>query len=93
MDGRYYLIDLSRTFPPEAPMCTAHLNDLLEDGTMVLIRISHEDGDMYVKGTVHRAYIHGKAYDILFEDGSIGHHIPLSNIVSKSLSVFWRLLR
>jgi hypothetical protein len=94
MDGRYYLLDLARTFPPEAPMCTKHLDDLLEDGTSVLIRIMGDNGELlYVKGVVHKAYLNGKVYDILFEDGSIGHYIPIANIQSKSLSVFWRLLR
>lgn len=100
LDNRFYLLDLSRTFPPEAPSVTQHLDDLYEDGTIVLLKLldplSHQTNTerwIYMNGTVHRAYSHGRYYDILFEDGSIVRRFPVSNISRKSLSIFWRLLR
>jgi hypothetical protein len=96
LDNRFYLLDLARTFPPEAPTSTKHLNDVYGDGTIVLIRApdpSNPSNVIFIKGSVHRAYAHGSFYDILFEDGSIGNKIPSTKIQSKSLSIFWRLLR
>lgn len=96
MDNRYYLLDLSRSFPPESPSQTKHLSDLLADGSEVIVRIpdpNHHNEFHNTKGTVHKAYITGDKYDILFEDGSVGVGIPASHIQSKCLSVFWRLLR
>mmetsp|Transcript_22531 Transcript_22531/g.32926 ORF Transcript_22531/g.32926 Transcript_22531/m.32926 type:complete len:1011 (+) Transcript_22531:60-3092(+) len=95
MDNRIYLLDLSRTFPPEAPSCTRHLDDIYEDGSIVQVRMldSETGGATYIKGTVHRACSHGDYYDILFADGTIIHRVPASDIKSRSLSIFWRLLR
>lgn len=96
LDNRCYLLDLARTFPPEAPTVTTHLNDVYGDGTIVLIKTpdpNNPSNIIYTKGSVHRAYPHGHFYDILFEDGSIGHKIPSTKIQSRNLSIFWRLLR
>jgi len=96
MDNRFYLLDMSRTFPPESPTLTTHLDDLYEDGSIVLIRVydpNFPSRAIHMNGTVHRAYSHGRFYDILFEDGSVAHRFPASRIQRKSLSIFWRLLR
>jgi hypothetical protein len=39
MDNRLYLLDLSRTFPPESPAYTKHLSDIYPDGSRVQISI------------------------------------------------------
>lgn len=106
LDNRFYLLDLSRSFPPEAPSMTQHLDDLYEDGSIVLVKfldplsVTQEGrGEgcterwIYMNGTVNRAYSHGRHYDILFEDGSIVKNFPVSKILRKNLSIFWRLLR
>jgi hypothetical protein len=111
LDNRFYLLDLSRTFPPEAPSMTQHLDDLYEDGSIVLVKfldpLSVQEGGgatgtgtgtgterwIYMNGTVNRAYSHGRYYDILFEDGSIVKNFPVSMILRKTLSIFWRMLR
>lgn len=96
LDNRFYLLDLARTFPPEAPTVTRHLQDVFEDGTIVLIKTPDPENPsnvIFTKGSVHRAYSHGSFYDILFDDGSIGYKIPSTKIQSRSLSIFWRLLR
>ena len=96
LDNRMYLLDLARTFPPEAPSATKHLDDVYGDGTTVLIKTQDPNNPsnfIFTKGTVLRAYAHGSFYDILFEDGSVGLKIPSTKIQSKSLSIFWRLLR
>jgi hypothetical protein len=105
LDNRFYLLDLSRSFPPEAPSMTQHLDDLYEDGSIVLVKfldplsVTQEGrGEgcterwIYMNGTVNRAYSHGRHYDILFEDGSIVKNFPVSKILRKNLSIFWRLL-
>jgi hypothetical protein len=38
-DNRLYLLDLSRTFPPESPRHTRHLSDIFSDGSRVLIEV------------------------------------------------------
>jgi hypothetical protein len=100
LDNRLYLLDLSRSFPPEAPSVTQHLDDLYEDGSIVLVKfldpLSAQTGSerwVYLNGTVNRAYSHGRYYDILFQDGSIAKNFPVSNIFRKNLSIFWRHLR
>ena len=79
---------------------TQHLDDIYEDGSIVLVKfldpLSVQEGTerwIYMNGTVHRAYSHGRHYDILFEDGSIVKNFPVSKILRKNLSIFWRLLR
>lgn len=37
MDGRYYLLDMARAFPPEAPQATPHLDDIIADGCEVVV--------------------------------------------------------
>jgi hypothetical protein len=39
MDGRYYMLDLARAFPPEAVSATGHLACLHADGSSVLVFI------------------------------------------------------
>jgi hypothetical protein len=59
MDGRFYLLDLSRSFPPEAPTAVKHMDDIFEDGSIVLVRTKdpeHSSAFTYTKGTVNRAH-------------------------------------
>lgn len=93
LDNRFYLLDLARTFPPEAPSVTQHLDDLYEDGSIVLVKYFDNGGWVYRNATVNRAYSHGRYYDILHDDGSIVKRFPVSMIMKKKLSIFWRLLR
>ena len=95
MDNRFYLLDMSRSFPPEASSVTSHLDDIHGDGTIVLIKLLDTASQTFTftKGTVHRAYPHGRCYDILFDDGSIARRFPAHLIQKKSMSIFWRLLR
>lgn len=79
---------------------TEHLDDLYEDGSIVLVKfldpLSSQDGVerwIYMNATVNRAYSHGRYYDILFENGTIVKKFPVSKILRKNLSIFWRLLR
>lgn len=99
MDGRYYMLDLARAFPPEALSATIHLTDLHENGTSVLVFIpSFHVGDAavpskVVMGTIYKAYLHGKFYDILLENGNVIFRHPSEFIRARTLSIFWRLLR
>ena len=99
MDGRYYMLDLARSFPPESVEATEHLSDLHEDGTSVLVFIppcTIGDKDMPSKvlmGTIYKAYMEGKAYDILLETGKVLWRHPTEYIRARTLSIFWRLLR
>lgn len=96
MDGRFYLLDMSRSFPPEAPTAAKHLDDIFEDGSIVLVRTQDPENDSafsYTKGTVNRAHANGTYYDVLFPDGSLAKRIPSSQLQSRKLSIFWRLLR
>lgn len=99
MDGRYYLLDLARSFPPESTVATEHLSDLHEDGTSVLVFIPPvKNGDKEVPskvltGSIYKAYVGGSAYDILLESGKILWKHPSQYIKARKLSIFWRLLR
>lgn len=99
MDGRYYMLDLARSFPPEALTATAHLSDLLEDGTSVLVFIppcvigGEQKPSKVLMGTIYKAYIEGKSYDILLETGKVLWRHPVEFIRARTLSIFWRLLR
>mmetsp|Transcript_9515 Transcript_9515/g.17842 ORF Transcript_9515/g.17842 Transcript_9515/m.17842 type:complete len:990 (+) Transcript_9515:148-3117(+) len=42
LDNRLYLLDLSRTFPPESPAHTKHLSDLFPDGSRVMIEVPQD---------------------------------------------------
>lgn len=57
-DGRFYVIDLARTFPPEHPDVAKHLN-ILEIGSMVMVRKSAfyecavgHDRDEWIEGCI-----------------------------------------
>ena len=39
LDNKLYLLDLSRTFPPECPTHTKHLSDVYPDGARVVIEV------------------------------------------------------
>lgn len=96
MDNRFYLLDLARSFPPEAPAVTSHLSDLFADGSTVRISVPNpkKAGEfIHTLGTVQKAYSHRRHYDILFADGSVVRKFPANRIHGLSLSIFWRLLR
>lgn len=99
MDGRYYMLDLARSFPPESVAATEHLSDLHEDGTSVLVFIpscrvrGQEMPSKVLMGTIYKAYIEGKHYDILLETGKVLFRHPAEYIRARRLSIFWRLLR
>lgn len=99
MDGRYYMLDLARSFPPESIAATEHLSDLHEDGTSVLVFIpsctfaGKEVPSKVLMGTVYKAYINGKYYDVLLETGKVLFKHPSEYIKARTLSIFWRLLR
>ena len=90
MDNRFYLLDLSRTFPPESPIYTQHLNVVYPDGANVNIVT---DSNEIIKATVHKAYPHGQYYDLIFDDGTIVHKCAAESIQHKGLSIYWRFLR
>lgn len=101
LDNKLYLLDLSRTFPPESPAHTKHLSDIFPDGSRVMIEVPAEPMSggaptsqyKMLNATVHNAYAHGEYYDLLFEDGSIVHKFPANRIHSKGVSIYWRFLR
>jgi hypothetical protein len=39
MDGRFYLLDMARAFPPEAPSEATHLRDVIADGSQVSVQL------------------------------------------------------
>ena len=96
MDGRFYVLDLSRAFPPEAPTASTHTDAILGDGTTVLVKVQNPSNPLdfaYMKGIVNRAFSNGQYYDILFPDGSVAPRVPVAQLTSRKLSIFWRLLR
>lgn len=99
MDGRYYMLDLARSFPPESVTATQHLADLHEDATSVLVFIppssvgGQEVSSKVLMGTIYKAYVEGKFYDILLETGKVLFRHPSEYIRARTLSIFWRLLR
>src|SRR3546814_655194 len=95
MDGRYYLLDLARAFPPEATQATPHLDDIIPDNCEVVVpRFDpvNQKVDISV-GHVNKAYPDGLRYDILFPDGTVVRKMPADYVRNNRLSVFWRLMR
>ena len=98
-DSKFYLLDLSRTFPPESPKHTDHLHDIYPDGSCVKVNVTTESTEQsskmpYLKNaTVHKAYAHGDYYHLICEDGTIIEKCPAEKIIFKRLSIYCRSLR
>ena len=100
MDGRFYLLDMARAFPPENPSATPHLSDLLEDGTSVMVFKCADysassapfGAAQVVPGVINKAHMTGH-YDIVLESGEVLFRVHPKFIRARCLSVFWRFLR
>ncbi|CAM9859639.1 unnamed protein product, partial [Chrysoparadoxa australica] len=86
LDGRLYVLDLARAFPPEDPRLTPHLDGILLEGTHVY---SITDD---CEGRVVKACKGLHEYDIVFPDGTVVTR-PATHLRNQRRSVFYRLLR
>jgi Clustered mitochondria/Translation initiation factor eIF3 subunit 135 len=98
-DGRFYLIDLARAFPPEAPTQTPHLFARIATGSKVdvsHVMRSEVDGKLVrnqVTGAVVEQYEGGDRYRVRLASGALLKNIPASQIQRKGVTIFHRLLR
>lgn len=104
-DGKYYLIDLARVFPPESPHVAYHLkrSEYLvgesvfcchpQTGNLrqaVIVEVHDaEVGDGFAEAKSHQI-----TYDLIFMKGKEYHErMPRSSLADNYQSIFWRLLR
>eukprot|EP00904_Undaria_pinnatifida_P002276 jgi/Undpi1/12049/HiC_scaffold_4.g01748.m1 len=90
-DGRHYLLDFSRSFPPESPYKVDHLNSLLNNGTPVYV-LPESRG-----GAASAAAVRGEAdcereQGVKLDGGEIVE-VAAARVVDRCLSIYWRMLR
>ena len=90
-DKLFYLLDLSRTFPPESPQYTKHLSNIHLEGSTVYVLF--DDETKHEKATVQKSCSNGKFYHVIRENGTVMKWCPSERIGSYDTSYFWRFLR
>ena len=107
LDGRHYIIDLARAFPPESPRGVPHLSTQeysIGQKVFATFKSKSKTTGSFQLATI--VFVHDptnpnpyvlqgeRMYDVIFQvDKSLAFKVPQSKIRNGQQSIFWRLLR
>ena len=107
LDGRHYIIDLARAFPPESPRGVPHLSTQeysIGQKVFATYKSKSKTTGSFQLATI--VFVHDptnpnpyvlqgeRMYDVIFQvDKSLAFKVPQSKIRNGQQSIFWRLLR
>eukprot|EP00752_Nemacystus_decipiens_P012980 g11486.t1 len=101
-DHRYYLLDFSRSFPPESPYKVDHLSKILSDGTPVHVNDHNGGGHAPREGVISAASFDNRVnelqkrhitYTVRFDSTKTEEDVPATRVADRHLSIYWRMLR